>query len=120
MSWSSRPGSRTQVWTSKVSCNLAFLTRTATTATLCAYVALHKEFQLAADNSDGYEYMGFYPNGSPKYDNNFCKDSFDETEQKKDVARSLPVPSSDLVHGEHGPLVEIWGEIDKTYKVRVN
>ena len=69
-----------------------------------------------ADSVDGYEYMGFYPSGSPRYDNNFCRDSFAKVEKDRILTRQLPIPVSDLVHGVEGPVVQIWREVDETYK----
>ena len=78
-------------------------------------------------SSDGdYEYLGLYPEvsplfrlywptrsnevsqGSPKWDNNFCKADASETEEKAKKAGAVPVPQFDPVYGEDGPLVQIW------------
>lgn len=63
-----------------------------------------------AEDAEVYEYLGFYPRGSPQYDNNFCKASPEETEAKAEVARAVPVPEWDVVDGEAGSLVGIWGQ----------
>ena len=48
--------------------------------------------------------------GSPKYDNNFCKAGVEETRVKAEVARGVPVPGWDVVNGVDGPLCGIWRE----------
>ena len=58
----------------------------------------------------GYEYVGLYPRGSPRWDNNYCKAGPEETAEKARVARAVPVPDADPVFGEGGPLVKIWRE----------
>ncbi|KAF2476089.1 uncharacterized protein BDR25DRAFT_300886 [Lindgomyces ingoldianus] len=55
-----------------------------------------------------YEYVGLYPEGSPHWDNNFCKASAEETSEKARVAESVPIPEYDPVYGKGGPLVDIW------------
>lgn len=59
-------------------------------------------------SEDGYEYVGLYPKGSPKWDNNFCKADSHETAQKAENARSVPIPHMDPVYGVDGPLVGLW------------
>ncbi|ORX93203.1 hypothetical protein BCR34DRAFT_500097 [Clohesyomyces aquaticus] len=60
-------------------------------------------------SSDGeYEYVGLYPEGSPHWDNNFCKAGTEETEKKASIAGAVPIPAEDPVYGKDGPLVEIW------------
>ncbi|KAF2093368.1 hypothetical protein NA57DRAFT_61494 [Rhizodiscina lignyota] len=56
----------------------------------------------------GYEYMGLYPKGSPKWDNNWCKAGPEETESKAQNARSVPIPQCDPLYGSDGPLVNLW------------
>ena len=60
------------------------------------------------EEGEPYEYVGLYPRGSPKYDNNFGKVGPEETEKKGRVARNVPIPESDPVNGEGGPLTRIW------------
>ena len=77
------------------------------------------------ESSHGYEYVGLYPKvtsplfavfilradstqGSPHWDNNFCKADEQETKLKAANAKAVPVPDSDPVFGAGGPLVEIW------------
>ncbi|TVY84190.1 Uncharacterized protein LSUE1_G005262 [Lachnellula suecica] len=62
------------------------------------------------ESSGDYEYVGLYPEGSPHWDNNFCKAGVEETREKEGNARALPVPDSDPVFGAGGPLVGIWRE----------
>ncbi|PMD22437.1 hypothetical protein NA56DRAFT_570371 [Hyaloscypha hepaticicola] len=64
------------------------------------------------ESSPDYEYVGLYPNGSPHYDNNFCKADEQETREKAANARSVPLPMTDPVFGAGGPLVEIWGKAE--------
>ncbi|KAG9234895.1 hypothetical protein BJ875DRAFT_289642 [Amylocarpus encephaloides] len=60
------------------------------------------------ESSDDYEYVGLYPKGSPRWDNNFCKAGEEETRTKEANARAVPIPDSDPIFGIGGPLVEIW------------
>ena len=46
--------------------------------------------------------------GSPRWDNNFCKADATETAEKARSARNVPIPEYDPIHGKDGPLVEIW------------
>ncbi|TVY36647.1 Uncharacterized protein LSUB1_G005719, partial [Lachnellula subtilissima] len=62
------------------------------------------------ESSKDYEYVGLYPEGSPHWDNNFCRAGEEETMQKARNARAVPVPDSDPVFGVGGPLVGIWKE----------
>lgn len=48
--------------------------------------------------------------GSPHWDNNFCKAGEDETAQKAANAKAVPIPDSDPVFGLGGPLVELWSQ----------
>lgn len=76
------------------------------------------------ESSDDYEYVGLYPKvweklelqkiaadfaqGSPHWDNNFCKADIKETREKEIAARAVPIPGSDPIFGTGGPLVKIW------------
>ncbi|KAF1810716.1 hypothetical protein P152DRAFT_400874 [Eremomyces bilateralis CBS 781.70] len=64
------------------------------------------------DPADGYEYVGFYPEGSLKWDNNWCKADVTETAEKAKVAKSVAIPEFDPIYGREGPLVEIWRKAD--------
>ncbi|KAI9806528.1 MAG: hypothetical protein M1833_003715 [Piccolia ochrophora] len=76
-------------------------------------------------SEDDYEYVGLYPKvrcatqghlnhvtdilqGSPRYDNNFCKAGPDETKRKAEVCEQVAIPNHDPVFGAGGPLVSIW------------
>jgi len=48
--------------------------------------------------------------GSPHWDNNFCKAGPEETEEKAQTAKKVPIPEWDPVYGRDGPLVRIWRE----------
>ncbi|KAH7357216.1 hypothetical protein BKA65DRAFT_222908 [Rhexocercosporidium sp. MPI-PUGE-AT-0058] len=65
------------------------------------------------ESSDDYEYVGLYPEGSPHWDNNFCKADEKETQQKASNARAVPLPESDPIFGIGGPLVDIWRQASK-------
>ncbi|KAF1353734.1 hypothetical protein BDV97DRAFT_375643 [Delphinella strobiligena] len=61
-------------------------------------------------STDDFNYLGVYPKHSPKWDNNFCNVSAEETNQKAIVAHSIAIPDSDPIYGRHGPLVELWNK----------
>ena len=61
-------------------------------------------------SEDDYSYTAHYPAGAPHWDNNFCKAGMEETREKAEAARAVPLPDSDPVFGAGGPLVRIWGE----------
>ncbi|CAK1356785.1 hypothetical protein CB0940_12007 [Cercospora beticola] len=65
------------------------------------------------ESSEDYEYAGFYPEGAPHWDNNFCKADKEETEMKKEAARKIAVPDCDPIYGKDGPLPRIWNKVDK-------
>jgi hypothetical protein len=46
--------------------------------------------------------------GSPHWDNNFCKVGEEETKEKAENARAVPVSNWDPIFGADGPLVRIW------------
>lgn len=50
-----------------------------------------------------YEYLGLYPEGSPKDDNNYCKAGEKETRLKAETARKVPIPEWDPIFGHKGP-----------------
>ena len=81
------------------------------------------------ESNEDYEYVGLYPHvhplfpslyslglmngqGSPHWDNNFCKADEQETGQKAANAKVVPVPELDPVFGAGGPLIEIWNAAD--------
>ncbi|KAL2414117.1 hypothetical protein ABEF95_013758 [Exophiala dermatitidis] len=59
-------------------------------------------------SEDDYSYVGLYPEGSPHWDNNWCKASPEETMEKTATAWSVPIPSYDPIYGKDGPLCTIW------------
>jgi uncharacterized protein YjlB len=60
------------------------------------------------ESEDQYEYIGLYPEGSPHWDNNFCRASVGETREKATNARAVPIPEYDTIIGKDGYLVRIW------------
>lgn len=46
--------------------------------------------------------------GSPHWDNNFCKADEEETSEKAQNARAVPIPEYDPIFGAGGPLVNLW------------
>ncbi|PSK34304.1 hypothetical protein B9Z65_8630 [Elsinoe australis] len=60
------------------------------------------------ESSDDFEYIGVYPQGSPHWDNNWCRVDAEETHEKSLTAEQIPIPSTDPVYGTNGPLVDIW------------
>ncbi|KAM5350555.1 hypothetical protein ACJ41O_007060 [Fusarium nematophilum] len=58
------------------------------------------------DKSDKYKYVGVYPDGSPKWRNEYGKTP-SNTELFEEIGR-VPIPSQDPVAGPGGPLTHIW------------
>jgi uncharacterized protein YjlB len=54
--------------------------------------------------------MSWGKQGSPHWDNNFCKADAEETEEKAANAKAVPIPEFDPIYGKDGPLVRIWKE----------
>lgn len=46
--------------------------------------------------------------GSPHWDNNFCEADEQETKNKAEIAKAVPIPEYDPLFGYHGPLVGLW------------
>lgn len=59
------------------------------------------------ESSVGFRYIGVYPDGAPKWRNEYGKE---ETEigALRDEAASVSVPSQDPVNGVDGPLLRLW------------
>ena len=53
------------------------------------------------ESSSDYLYMGLYPKGAPKWNNNFCKAGLEETREKAEEAMEVPIP-------EYDPIVSIF------------
>ncbi|OJI99325.1 hypothetical protein ASPVEDRAFT_80937 [Aspergillus versicolor CBS 583.65] len=58
-------------------------------------------------DSEGYRYMGVYPEGAPKWKNEYCKDS-SRWESICREAQQVPVPEWDPIRGHLGPLSRLW------------
>ncbi|KAH8897441.1 hypothetical protein GQ53DRAFT_791908 [Thozetella sp. PMI_491] len=64
-----------------------------------------------ADPLTKYRYIGVYPEGAPKWRNEFGKE---EVSSRNELAREIagvPIPPNDPVTGPGGPLVHLWTEI---------
>ncbi|KAL2863192.1 cupin domain-containing protein [Aspergillus lucknowensis] len=59
------------------------------------------------DFEGDYRYMGVYPEGAPKWKNEYCKDE-SRYQSIKEEAGAVPVPEWDPVGGYHGPLWTLW------------
>jgi uncharacterized protein YjlB len=46
--------------------------------------------------------------GSPHWDNNWCKASPEETQEKANQARQVPIPQHDPIFGLNGHLPKLW------------
>ncbi|KAK2612593.1 hypothetical protein QQS21_001365 [Conoideocrella luteorostrata] len=60
---------------------------------------------------EDWEVVTFYPEGSPQWDMNFCKDGPEETAQKSRDCSNVPIPPKDPVFGIAGPLPEVWKNV---------
>jgi hypothetical protein len=60
-----------------------------------------------------YVHVANIAKGSPQWDNNTCEASEEDTAKKADIARHVPIPNSDPLFGEKGPLVQIWEHAGK-------
>lgn len=71
------------------------------------------EREKTLDKSERYKYVGVYPEGAPKWRNEFGKEQLDESRSKSlnEEISSVPVPAQDPVNGQEGPLVHIWKAI---------
>ena len=49
------------------------------------------------ESSKDYWYMGLYPKGAPKWNNNYCKADSDETKEKAEEAERIPIPEYDPI-----------------------
>ncbi|KAJ9643128.1 hypothetical protein H2201_009002 [Coniosporium apollinis] len=65
------------------------------------------------DSEGDYEYIGFYPEGSPKWDMNYCKETPEQTRRKAVDCYNVPIPDTDPVYGASGPLPIIWQDADR-------
>ncbi|KAJ5093272.1 hypothetical protein N7456_009133 [Penicillium angulare] len=65
------------------------------------------------DTADGYEILGFYSMSERNsidqlFDMENAMDSVEETNQKRENCKLVPVPVHDLIYGKEGPMVQIW------------
>lgn len=49
------------------------------------------------ESSKDYLYMGLYPKGAPKWNNNYCKAEAEETKAKAEEAEHIPIPEYDPI-----------------------
>ncbi|KAL1972593.1 hypothetical protein VTN31DRAFT_7007 [Thermomyces dupontii] len=59
------------------------------------------------DFKDDYRYVGVYPDGSPKWRNEYGEDE-SRYDDLKTEAESVAIPEWDPVNGLHGPLWRLW------------
>lgn len=59
------------------------------------------------ESSKGFRYIGVYPEGAPKWRNEYGKEEA-EIDALRDEAASVSVPDQDPVNGADGPLVRLW------------
>ncbi|PVH79587.1 hypothetical protein DL98DRAFT_589217 [Cadophora sp. DSE1049] len=63
----------------------------------------------SVQSSDDYRYIGVYPEGSPRWKNEYCKDVA-RAEILQEEASNAPLPSNDPFKGIDGPLMKFWQE----------
>lgn len=59
------------------------------------------------ESSKGFRYIGVYPEGAPKWRNEYGKEEA-EIDALRDEAASVSVPDQDPVNGIGGPLIRLW------------
>ncbi|KAH6692482.1 cupin domain protein [Plectosphaerella plurivora] len=57
------------------------------------------------ESSSDYRYIGVYPQGCPRWRNEFGKNDPDSF---RDVIDQVGMPEADPVYGENGPLMQLW------------
>ncbi|CAM1508391.1 Fc.00g052390.m01.CDS01 [Cosmosporella sp. VM-42] len=62
------------------------------------------------DFQDDYRYIGAYPEGAPKWRNEFCRDQ-EQCQTLRAEAEAVPVPDWDPVGGHEGHLHRLWSEV---------
>ncbi|KAH7048363.1 hypothetical protein B0J12DRAFT_755322 [Macrophomina phaseolina] len=65
----------------------------------------------SATSADDYKYIGVYPQGSPKWRNEWGKRAVEDDDPLLSEIAAVPVPACDPVYGAGGPAVRIWREI---------
>lgn len=61
-----------------------------------------------ADPSTRYRYIGVYPEGTPKWRNEFGKHEVSSDDPLVGEIAAVPIPPNDPVNGPDGPLVQLW------------
>jgi uncharacterized protein YjlB len=55
-----------------------------------------------------HSFEGSLHQGSPHWDNNWCKASPEETWEKAEQAKAVPIPEHDPISGFGGHLPKLW------------
>ncbi|WYZ35452.1 hypothetical protein EsH8_X_000099 [Colletotrichum jinshuiense] len=78
-----------------------------------AHASVAQEQKLAEGGHKGerYRYIGVYPEGAPKWRNEYGKTPLGDSRELAHEVAAVPVPDQDPVSGRGGPLVQIWAGI---------
>ncbi|KAL4921394.1 hypothetical protein BDW62DRAFT_208393 [Aspergillus aurantiobrunneus] len=63
----------------------------------------------SVESTDDYKYIGVYPDGCPRWRNEFGKSRIDKTSFRDEIA-SVGYPEEDPVYGKDGPMMQLWSQ----------
>ncbi|OJI98764.1 hypothetical protein ASPVEDRAFT_50389 [Aspergillus versicolor CBS 583.65] len=63
----------------------------------------------SVESTDDYRYIGVYPEGCPKWKNEFGKKRIDDKTFQSEIA-GVASPEEDPVYGKDGPLMQLWSQ----------
>ncbi|KAL4955434.1 hypothetical protein BDW69DRAFT_204522 [Aspergillus filifer] len=66
----------------------------------------------SVESTDDYRYIGVYPEGCPRWRNEFGKTRIDEQTFSDEIA-GVGYPEEDPVYGKDGPLMQLWPPLSR-------
>ncbi|WQF88074.1 Putative uncharacterized protein YjlB [Colletotrichum destructivum] len=73
-----------------------------------ASVTQERKLEEGGDGGERYRYIGVYPEGAPKWRNEYGKKPLVDNRELAEEVSYVPVPDKDPISGLGGPLVQIW------------